>query len=95
MMTPNSPEFGAPDPALFAPLTTDENNVLRMHLTSGWYKQGAVWPTLSDIWREIGELLDDMHAAWRIAFDADQRARVQRSETATASRQPATAGGAR
>jgi len=77
-MTPDrheKPEFGPPDPALFAPLTDDESTVLKMHLTSGWYKQGAVWPVLSDIWRETSELLDDMHAAWDIAFTAGQRAR--------------------
>jgi hypothetical protein len=76
MMTPDRPEFGAPDPALFAPLTTDENHVLRYHLTSGWYKQSAVYPPLSDIWRETSEILDDMHAAWDIAFDAYRRARA-------------------
>lgn len=69
-------EFGAADPALFAPLTCDENKVLNTHLTSGWYKQSAVWPVLSDIWREISEVLDDMHDAWNIAFDAEcERAR--------------------
>jgi hypothetical protein len=76
MMSPDRPEFGEPDPALFTPLTTDENHVLRYHLTSGWYKQSAVFPPLSGIWRETSEILDDMHQAWNIAFDAEQRARA-------------------
>ena len=40
------------DPALFAPLTLDENSILHAHLTSGWYKQSAVYPALSGPWQE-------------------------------------------
>jgi hypothetical protein len=58
------------DPALFAPLTLDENHILRGHLTSGWYKQSVVYPTLSEPWQETSGLLDDLHAAWRSAFEA-------------------------
>ena len=58
------------DPEMFAPLTTDENNVLRAHLTSGWYKQSAVYPKLSSPWQETAGLLDDMHDAWKSAFEA-------------------------
>ena len=36
------------DPAMFAPLTADENKILGAHLTSGWYKQSAVYPVLSE-----------------------------------------------
>jgi hypothetical protein len=72
----DKPAFGEPDPALFAALTIDENMVLSYHLTSGWYKQSAVYPALSDIWRETREVLHDMHTAVNIAFDAEQRARA-------------------
>ena len=44
---------------MFAPLTTrDENRILSMHLTSGWYKQAPSTPTLSEPWRETEALLD-------------------------------------
>jgi hypothetical protein len=79
MMTPDLPspsEPGEPDPALFAPLTTKENSVLSQHLTSGWYKQDAVYPPLSPVWRETSATLDDLHAAWNIAFDAEQCSRA-------------------
>ena len=33
---PAAPEMAAADPAMFAPLTTDENRILRDHLQSGW-----------------------------------------------------------
>ena len=75
MTSVGKPAFGEPDPALFGALTTGENSVLRTHLTSGWYKQAAVHPVLSDIWRETSEVLDDLHTAWDAAFDAEQRAR--------------------
>ena len=58
------------DPAMFAPLTRDENTILGAHLSSGWYKQSAVYPVLSEPWQETGGLLDDLHAAWRSAFEA-------------------------
>ena len=45
------------DPAMFAPLTSDENKILGAHLTSGWYKQSAVYPVLSEPWQETDGLL--------------------------------------
>ena len=58
------------DPAMFAPLTSDENKILGAHLTSGWYKQSAVYPVLSEPWQETDGLLGDLHAAWTAAFEA-------------------------
>jgi hypothetical protein len=65
------------DPALFEPLSLDENTILNAHLTSGWYKQGAVYPVLSAPWQETSGLLDDLHAARRANFEASQAARQQ------------------
>jgi hypothetical protein len=65
----------AADPALFARLTREENKVLSAHLTSGWYKQSAVYPALSPAWTETSEILGDLHAAWMTAFARDQRNR--------------------
>ena len=58
------------DPAMFAPLTLDENKILGAHLTSGWYKQSAVYPVLSEPWQETDGLLSDLHTAWTAAFEA-------------------------
>ena len=59
------------DPAMFAPLTSDENKILRAHLTSGWYKQSAVYPVLSEPWQETAGLLDDLQTPrWMAAFEA-------------------------
>ena len=58
------------DPAMFAPLTTAENSILRAHLTSGWYKQSAVYPGLSEPWQETAGLLDDLHDAHQAALEA-------------------------
>ena len=58
------------DPAMFAALTRDENRILGAHLTSGWYKQAAVYPVLSEPWRETSALLDDLHAAYPAARQA-------------------------
>ena len=63
------------DPALFEPLSADENSILKAHLTSGWYKQAAVYPVLSEPWQETAGVLDDLHDAWNAAFDARQAAR--------------------
>ena len=65
---PVDPAMQPTDPALFGPLTTDENGILRAHLTSGWYKQAAVYPTLSEPWKETAALLDDLHKAWDVAW---------------------------
>ena len=62
-------------PALFASLTREENKVLSAHLTSGWYKQSAVYPALSPAWNDTSEILGDLHAAWMTAFARDQAAR--------------------
>ena len=64
---PEDPAMRATDPAMFASLTTDENHILRAHLTSGWYKQSAVYPVLAEPWKETSALLDDLHNAWDIA----------------------------
>ena len=53
------------DPAMFEPLTFDENGILWAHLTSGWYKQAAVYPGLSEPWQEAGGLLEDLLQARR------------------------------
>ena len=64
---PEDPAMRAGDPAMFTPLTTRENEILGAHLTSGWYKQSAVYPTLSEPWKETSVLLDDLHSAWDVA----------------------------
>ena len=58
------------DPAMFAPLTADENNILSHHLTSGWYKQSAVYPALSEPWKETCALIHDLHEAHQAAMQA-------------------------
>ena len=69
-ITPGQPS----DPALFAPLTTDENKILSAHLRSGWYKQSAVYPVLSGPWQETAAILDDLGEAWDAAFEAEHPA---------------------
>ena len=65
------------DPAMFAPLTPDENKVLGAHLGSGWYKQSVVYPQLSEPWQETAGLLDDLHDAWKSDFEARAAARKE------------------
>ena len=65
---PEDPAMQAGDPTLFAPLTIDENEILGAHMTSGWRKQSAVYPTLSEPWKETAALLDDLHSAWDVAW---------------------------
>jgi hypothetical protein len=64
---PEDPAMQARDPGMFAPLTTDQNHILRAHLTSGWLKQSAVYPVLAEPWKETAALLDDLHGAWDVA----------------------------
>jgi hypothetical protein len=61
--TPGDPAMARPDPAMFAPLTYHENSITWAHLTSGWYKQAAVYPGLSEPWKETGALIADLLAA--------------------------------
>jgi hypothetical protein len=72
---PSDPAMAGADPAMFASLTGDESNILRAHLTSGWYKQSAAYPALSEPWRETNALLHDLHGAWDAAFQAEQAER--------------------
>ena len=67
---PGDPAMAASDPAMFAPLTTGEDAILRAHLVSGWYKQKAVYPALSEPWKETTAVLEDLHAAWRLRCQA-------------------------
>jgi hypothetical protein len=67
-----------PDPGLFAALTDDESGVLIAHLSSGWHKQGVVYPTLSLAWWETSALMDDIHQARQDAYPARQAARRDR-----------------
>ena len=66
---PVDPAMQPVDRAMFAPLTTDENRILRDHLNSGWSKQSAVYPTLSEPWKETGALMKDLHAAYEAAIE--------------------------
>ena len=61
------------DPAMFAPLTPDENKILGAHLSSGWYKQSAVYPMLSEPWQETAGLLDDLHNARAVRLRGQRR----------------------
>ena len=70
---PEDPAMRAGDPAMFTPLTTRENEILGAHLTSGWYKQSAVYPTLSEPWKETAVLLDDLHRAWDITWQGESQ----------------------
>jgi hypothetical protein len=67
---PADPVMAAADPAMFASLTGEENLILGHHLTSGWYKQSAVYPALSEPWRETHVLLGHLHQAWRATQQA-------------------------
>jgi hypothetical protein len=67
---PHDPAMAAPDPAMFAPMTGDEREILHAHLNSGWHKQSTVYPTLSEPWRETRGLLRDLHLAWEAAWQA-------------------------
>jgi hypothetical protein len=68
---PADPAMAASDPAMFGPMTSGENQILSQHLTSGWYKQQAVYPALSEPWKETSAVLDDLSAAWRIGWQAE------------------------
>ena len=68
---PADPAMAASDPAMFSSLTSGENQILSRHLTSGWYKQQAVYPVLSEPWKETSAVLDDLSAAWRISWQAE------------------------
>ena len=70
---PGDVAMRACDPAMFAQLSTDENAILRAHLTSGWYKQSAVYPVLSEPWKETSALLDDLHSAWDVAWKGESQ----------------------
>jgi hypothetical protein len=61
---PHDPAMAASDPAMFASLTDKENTILGAHLASGWHKQSAVYPVLSEPWRETSVLLDDLNGAF-------------------------------
>jgi len=73
---PADPVMAAADPAMFAPLGPDENGILYAHLNSGWHKQSAVYPLLSEPWRETSAMLDDLPGAHRAARKAGREARA-------------------
>jgi hypothetical protein len=72
---PADPVMAASDPAMFAPFEWDENNILYAHLNSGWHKQSAAYPTLSEPWRETSAVLDDLIDAHNAARAARQAQR--------------------
>jgi hypothetical protein len=71
MTVPGDPAMAASDPQMFASLTVKDNDILRAHLTSGWYKQSAVYPMLSEPWKETSAVLDDLSAAWRLRWQTE------------------------
>jgi hypothetical protein len=73
--TLTDPAMAAADPAIFAPLTAEENDILDAHLTSGLYKQAAVYSPLSEPWRETAAVLDDLDQASKEQYQASQAER--------------------
>ena len=70
---------------MFAALTGEESDVLRAHLTSGWYKQRAIGPVAPDGWWETAEIIKDIHVQRMAQMDAEDRARAgTRAEQAEA-----------
>ncbi len=69
---PADPVMAASDPAMFAPLTQRENQVLNAHLFSGMYKQSIVYPPRSEPWRETSAVMDDLQEAWQAAWRAER-----------------------
>jgi hypothetical protein len=69
---PHDPAMAAADPAMFASLSRDENAILSAHLSSGWLKQAAVYPGVSDPWRETLAVLDDLTGAWWVNWRAER-----------------------
>ena len=65
------------DPAMFEPLTADENHILHAHLSSIWLKhlssgrltQEVVYPPLSEPWHDTRALLG-LYQAHRAASGA-------------------------
>jgi hypothetical protein len=74
LVVPGDPAMAASDPGMFAPMTSGEDMILRAHLISGWYKQSAVYPALSEPWKETAAVLDDLGDAWRTAYQAEREA---------------------
>jgi hypothetical protein len=72
LATPGDPAMAGSDPAMFAPMTAREDAILRAHLISGWYKQSAVYPTLSEPWKETAAVLHDLGDAWDAAYQAER-----------------------
>ena len=70
LVVPGDPAMAASDPGMFAPMTSGEDMILRAHLISGWYKQGAVYPALSEPWQETEALLKDLSEAHHAAMQA-------------------------
>ena len=66
---PADPAMARNDPAMFAPMTADQHSILGAHLTSGWYKQSAVYPLLSEPWRETAVILHDLHLAHQATYE--------------------------
>lgn len=81
-VAPADPAMAASDPAMFAALTADDNWILRHHLTSGWVKQAAVYPTLSEPWRETHVLLNDLYVADQARRDAQRTAQAEQEPEA-------------
>jgi hypothetical protein len=71
----NCPELPDPDPAMFIRLTADECDILRAYITAGWYVQGAATPHEVHAWWETSTVLDDIHTAWKFAFETERRRR--------------------
>jgi hypothetical protein len=78
---PGDPVMAASDPAMFAALTTQDNEILRQHLMSGWYKQAAVYPVLSEPWKETSAVLADMHLAWDAARESERAEHTRQHAT--------------
>ena len=70
-MMPADPAMAASRPGNVRALTGRELRSSEPAPGSGWYKQQAVYPALSEPWKETSAVLEDLHAAWRLRWQAE------------------------
>jgi hypothetical protein len=74
---PTQPPRDLHTASIFDPMTSREVDLLLAVMSAGWRMVSAVHPLLCPLYHEVREVIEDLNAAWWVAFERENPGRLR------------------